>query len=326
MGVAVEREEENKVIREEGKREVEALFIEVDGFGARLQRVKKGEKRSKEVKLAVIHEGWTHRQGQGKKKDYRLVNPQYIVVTKESKDFWEEVRGYLQSKYKDIDSILVIINGDGAPWIREGANYFGKGLYQYDRFHVARALREALREHPEVLKDAQRALRANDTGQLLCIVVKAWKNAPQGEQRDKLGELRDKLVENQEFIRDYRLRLKEAGYRVNPAWRGMGAAESNVNKFKNRTAKRGRAWSMRGLQAILTMLSKLYEEDLSAQLSRHLIDKEEWILDRIKAGAGHIVKNIPTKYLAPRGGFPAIQYGTAGYAALFKEILRPNSL
>lgn len=120
MGVAVEREEENKVIREEGKREVEALFIEVDGFGARLQRVKKGEKRSKEVKLAVIHEGWTHRQGQGKKKDYRLVNPQYIVVTKESKDFWEEVRGYLQSKYKDIDSILVIINGDGAPWIREG--------------------------------------------------------------------------------------------------------------------------------------------------------------------------------------------------------------
>src|SRR5690554_922708 len=326
VGAVTERDEENKVVKEQGKRKVKALFIEVDGFGARLQKVKKGEKRRKEVKLAVIHEGWTHRQGQGKKKDYRLVNPQYIAITKESKDFWEKVRGYLQSKYKDIDSILIIINGDGASWIREGANYFGKGLYQYDRFHVARALREALREHPEALKDARRALHANDTGQLLCIVVKAWKKALQGEQRDKLAELKSMLVENHEFIRDYRLRLKEAGHQVNASWRSMGAAESNVNKFKNRTAKRGRAWSMQGLQAILTMLSNLYEGNLSEQLSRHLAYREEWILDRIKAGAGHIAKNIPTKHLAPRGGFPAIHHGTEGYAALFKEILRPDSL
>lgn len=74
------------------------------------------------------------------------------------------------------------------------------------------------------------------------------------------------------------------------------------------------------------LLGKLYEGSLPEQLSRHLAEKEEWMLDRIKAGAGHIAKNTPTKYLAPRGGFPAIHHGTKGYAALFKEILKPDSL
>src|SRR5690554_1096835 len=311
VGAVTERDEENKVVKEQGKREVKALFIEVDGFG---------------VKLAVMHEGWTRRQGRGKKKDYRPVNPQYITITKESKEFWEEVRGLLQSKYKNIDSRPIIINGDGAPWIREGANYFGKGLYQYDRFHVARELRETLRGHPETLKSAQQALEANDTGQLLCVVVEAWKKASPGEQRDKLADLKSMLAENHEFIRDYRLRLKEAGYKVDNSWRSMGSAESNVNKFKNRTAKRGRAWSMQGLQAILTMLSNLYEGNLTEQLSRHLADKEEWILEKIKAGAGHIAKNLKTTYCAPRGSLPAIYRGTEGYSVLFKEILRPDSI
>jgi len=275
VSTSLERETENKVLKEEGKRKVEALFIEVDGFGARLQQVKKGEKRRKEVKLAVIHEGWTRRQGRGDKEDYQLLNPKYIPTNKESKDFWEEVRGIMQAEYKDIDSIPVIINGDGAPWIRQGAEHFRKGLYQYDRFHVAQILREGLRGCPKGLNEAERALKTNDMGQLLCIVMDAWKGALEGEQREKLAALKDTLVENHEYIRDYRLRLKEAGQKVNESWRSMGAAESNVDKFKNRTAKRGRSWSMQGLQAILVMLGNLYEGKLSGPLSRHLADREE---------------------------------------------------
>jgi hypothetical protein len=39
----------------------------------------------------------------------------------------------------------------------------------------------------------------------------------------------------------------------------MGAAESNVDLFKLRTAKRGRAWSKKGLEAVLHTLGLLYE-------------------------------------------------------------------
>lgn len=326
VSAAIEREEENKVIKEQGKKEVEAVFIEVDGFGARLQRVKKKGKRRKEVKLAVIHEGWARRQGRGSKEDYRLVNPQYIAVTRESEEFWEEVRGLLQTEYKDIDSIPIIINGDGAPWIREGAKHFGMGIYQYDRFHVSRALIDALRYHPETLNDAQRALKANDMGKLLCIITDIWKRSRPGEQRKKLTGLKDILTEDHEYIRDYRLRLKEAGWKVNKSWRSMGAAESNVDKFKNRTAKRGRSWSKQGLQAILTMLGKLYEGKLTGSLSRRLEEREEWFLDKIKGSAGYIAKNNQTNHYVPRATFPAIDRGTEGYAVLFREILRFESI
>ena len=326
VSTSIERETENKVLKQEGKRKVEALFIEVDGFGAGLQQVKKGEQRRKEVKLAVIHEGWTRRQGRGDKEDYRLLNPTYIPTNKESKDFWEEVRAIAQTEYKDIDSIPVIINGDGASWIRQGAEHFRKGLYQYDRFHVAQMLRDGLRGRSKVLKEAERALNNNDMGQLLCIVMDAWKETPEGEQREKLAKLKDTLIKDHGYIRDYRLRLKEAGQKVNKSWRGMGAAESNVDKFKNRTAKRGRSWSIQGLQAILVMLGKLYEGKLSGPLSRHLADREEWILDKIKTGAGHIAKNTRTNSFTHRGSFPAINRGTEGYSALFKEILRFDSV
>lgn len=183
-----------------------------------------------------------------------------------------------------------------------------------------------MRHHSEALKEAQKALRANDIGQLLCIVIDTWKRVAPGEQREKLAELKDMVAEDHGYIRDYRLRLKEAGQKVNNSWRSMGAAESNVDKFKNRTAKRGRSWSMQGLQAILTMLGKLYEGKLSQPISRHLADREEWILDRIKAGAGHIAKNIRTNNFIPRGSFPAVNRGTEGYAVLFKEILRFGSI
>ena len=37
---------------------------------------------------------------------------------------------------------LVVINGDGAPWITQCWEYFGyRGYFQLDRFHVAKELR-----------------------------------------------------------------------------------------------------------------------------------------------------------------------------------------
>ncbi|MBW2005924.1 MAG: ISLre2 family transposase [Deltaproteobacteria bacterium] len=325
VGEATAREDENKIIREEGKRQVKALFIEVDGFGARIQKPKRGEKRRREVKLAVIHEGWERRQGRDKKQDYRLVNPIYIPIVKENKDFWEYTRGRLKAIYKDLDSIPVVINGDGTAWIREGADSFGKGIYQYDRFHVARTLREALKNRPKELKEARKALKNNDMGKLLCEVTDAWKKADERE-KEKLEALKDMLLENHKYIRDYRIRLKEAGEEISDDWRSMGAAESNVDKFKNRTAKRGRAWSQKGLQAIVTMLSKLYEGDISKCIPRHLEEKEEWILDKIKDGGGSIIKKIKTESQGViHGGFPATDRGTQGFATLFRSILRAEN-
>ena len=319
VGAAVERETENKIVKQVGTKQVKALFIEVDGFGARMQKNKElgRQNRRREVKLAVVHEGWAPRSN-GKKSDYQLVNPTYIPVLTESKDFWEYVRGHLHANYSDIDSIPIIINGDGASWIREGTGHFSKGMYQYDRFHIARELKVCFPRGSKELSQAMKALRKNDIGSLLYVVTATWANCRNTEEKEQLRLLKDSLLENSEYIEDYRVRLQRMGFEVPDNWRGLGAAESNVNKFKNRTAKRGRAWSPQGLQAILKTLSALFEGNLQARLSRTLQEAEEWILEKVTSGVGNITKKInPPSVGARTGGFPATRNGTKGYAKLF---------
>lgn len=322
VAASCERAEQNSIVTDDGKREVTALFIEVDGFGARFQTNKKNKRNNhrREAKMAVIHEGWEARH-RGKNSDYHLVNPTYISELMEEDDFWERVRGIVYTKYRNIDIIPIIINGDGAKWIRKGATYFKNGMYQHDRFHIARKTRSALRLNKKASYRAQKALRENNMGILLQVVTQAWLDCKNVKQKEKIEELKDLLLADEEYIVDYRVRLKKEGFTVPIEWRGLGAAESNVNKFKNRTAKRGRAWSPEGFKAILMTLKHLFEGTLQSNISRTLDEKEEWLLDKVTSGAGRISTNTQSKFTGVRkGGFPASQHGTRGFSKLFNKI------
>lgn len=322
---AAQRERANTVVRSNGKRRADVLFIEVDGFNAYLQRPRgsRGKKRRRtETKVAVIHEGWEVRQGKGRSKDYRLKNPLYIPVFKESEDFWEYVRGYLSGIYADIDEVLIIINGDGAEWIAPGVRWFAKAMYQYDRFHLVRDLRDALRHDKPRQRKSKRALDANDVHTVLETVTEALENAEDDKTTEKLEQVYRTLLRHEQSIRDYRVRLLEAGEAVDSTWRGLGAAESNVDKFQNRVRKRGCAWSLRGLAAMVTCLAEHFEGNLAQRIDRHAPEPESWILDRIHAGAGHVAKRITSLTPGARtAGFPAIKHGTQGYAKLFLSLL-----
>lgn len=322
VGASCERDQQNKIVTGEGEREVKALFLEVDGFSARMQKDKKRKRRNQrhEAKMAVIHEGWAPRH-KGKKTDYRLVNPTYVCDLKGAEDFWEQVRGILHATYRDVDSIPVIINGDGAEWIRQGATSFAKGMYQYDRFHIAKELRHALRHDEEALRKATRALKKNDIGSLSIAVTEAMLACNDDEQKEKLEALNNLLIKDQEYIVDYRIRLRKLGFEVSKEWRGLGAAESNVNKFKNRTAKRGRAWSPEGLEAILMTLKHLFEGTLDHSISRTLGEAEEWFLDKVTTGVGHITKRTQSRSTGVKmGSLPASRHGTQGFSKLFNRI------
>lgn len=321
VAASCERVQQNRIARDVGKREVEALFIEVDGFGARFQKNKKHGRRNQrhEVKMAVIHEGWEPRH-KGKNPDYRLVSPTFVSNLDVAEDFWEQIRGTVHAKYRNVDSIPIIVNGDGAEWIRNGA-VFAKGMYQYDRFHVARDIRSALRLDKNALRKAQKALRKNDMGGLLCVVTEAWVDCTDEGKKEELNELKDLILKNHEYIVDYRKRLRDGGFDAPAEWRGLGAAESNVNKFKNRTAKRGRSWSPEGLGAILTTLTHLFEGTLQENISRILPDAEEWLLDKVTDGAGHIVTRAQSSLTgAKRGSLPATRHGTRGFSKLFNRL------
>jgi hypothetical protein len=322
LGAACERELENRIVKEDGKRTAKVLFIEADGFWTRLQKNRKckRENQGREVKMVVIHEGWVPRSN-SKNSDYRLVNPTYICGLEESYDFWEHVRGVLNANYRDIDKILIVINGDGASWIREGATHFARSMYQYDRFHISRELRSALRFDPEALRKADRALVKDDIGLLSIIATEAMVGCDDMEQKKRLKSFIDLLVANQDYIVDYRVRLKRAEMSVPRDWRGLGASESNVNKFKNRIGKRGRSWSLEGLTAILTTLSRLFEGNLHKVVSRTLEEKDEWMLEHVTSGVGHVVRKTRSDSIGARAGsLPATRNGTKGYSKLFNSL------
>ena len=320
---SIKREKENEIVKAEGTRKVKTLFIEVDGFFAKQQKNKKKKRknRNKEAKMAVVHEGWVPRHN-GKHSDYQLLNAMRIASLKEAEEFWEYVRGIIASKYADVDEILIVINGDGASWIRAGTNHFGNSIYQYDRFHVSRELRRTLRFDKKALSKAQRALKKNDVGSLAIVATEALVSCEDPKQKEKLEAFIKLLVSDQEYIVDYRVRLKEKGYEVLPKWRGLGAAESNVNKFKGRIGKRGRSWSLEGLEAMLTSLNSLFGGTLQHKVSRVLGEREEWLLDKVTSGVGSIAtKSGQSKFTGVRsGGFPATDRGTQGFSKLFNGI------
>jgi hypothetical protein len=177
VGDSCEYDQQNKIAAQE----VKALFIEVDGFCSRFQKNKKckGHNQQCEVKMAIIHEGWAARH-RGKKSDYKLVNPTYVSDLKADEDFWEQVRGIICTKYRNIDSIPVIINGDGAEWIREGTAYCG--------LYTAREIRTVLRQNKEALRKVRKALRKDDMGTLLCVVTEAWASMVLGGARSDFDD------------------------------------------------------------------------------------------------------------------------------------------
>ena len=173
------------------------------------------------------------------------------------------------------------------------------------------------------ISPAYKQIDQNNPEGLLEIVSKAAEETECLEKRVVL-ELKTRLQKHKNALIDYRQRLKAQGVKVSPTWRGMGAAESNVDLFKLRTAKRGRSWSKKGLKAILHMLGLLYENILHNSIKHLDLSLEEKVDTEklVSMNASRVAKAVGRKAIGVRqAGFPAIDRGTQGYAKLFRGIL-----
>ena len=308
------------------KKRVKTLFIEADGFWTGAQYRGRRKRRKRETHLVVVHEGWEKRQGRGKKADYRLKNPMYITVIAGCEEgIWEQTQLRLLQRYEDLSQIQFVINGDFAPWIRTGAKYFRNAVYQCDRFHLKREVKRMLGNSKKYLSPAFKQIDQNNPDGLFETIAKAAEEATDLERKLDLLGFKVKLQKYKDALSDYRQNLKDQGVEVFPTWRGMGAAESNVDRFKLRTAKRGRSWSKRGLEAILHMLGLLYENILHDSIKQLdvLLDAPD-TKEFIATSAGQIAKTVGRKAIGARqAGFPALNKGTQGFAKLFRDVLNP---
>jgi hypothetical protein len=309
-GNSLQDEVEREAMNPAGKRRVPVLFIEADGFWPARQRSKR-----QETKIFVSHEGWEPRTPGSK--DYRLVNRQDFVASPKG-DVWEEYLSWLESQY-DLSDTWVVINGDRAPWIRSGVESFPKAMYQVDRFHLVREVRMLLKSHPEQRKAARRARKGNDAAGFLAALGGALAEEQDAKRQAELEALRNDLQTMPEATRDYRVRLREKGVNTD-GMRGLGSAESAVERYSQRTRKCGRSWSETGLQAVLLAVRAYFKGTLRGAV--HVVEERLGLLPLKQAQ--EVARTTAVEAVgrgldaARHAHLPALECGTTGSGGLSK--------
>jgi hypothetical protein len=227
------------------------IVIEADGVMLSLQRE---SKRKAEAKLGIAYEGW---KKVGKNR-YKTDNKSVYSDVVNSDTFWSAMTLKLSRKYEFSCVNHMVLGGDGAGWIREGAEYFG-GCYQLCRFHLNRALTRTLGYDSEVLKSIRNSLTRGDTAAIFSLLDNTA-NSAKGDKRIDIKKLSNYLSSNLSGLKIYP--------KVDSEWRGTGAIEGNIDKFIARRMKnQGMSWSVQGIRRMLWLRIAIYENKLDEYLA-----------------------------------------------------------
>lgn len=216
------------------------LFIEADGTMIALQRE---ETRRAEVKVGIAYEGWR----EVSKDRYKVTEKTAYSGIMDGDRFWEGFSLALAKTY-DLSRIgKLIVGGDGASWVKEGAGLLG-GIYQLDKFHLKRAILQGLAHDPLGAEVYQACITGEiEKADRLLLEAQQKTDADRGSE---IMELRGYLMSNCYGLRDYRLEVDDDNLR------GLGAIEGNVDKLvANRMKKRGMSWTIKGAQRMARLIS-----------------------------------------------------------------------
>lgn len=236
-------------------RSIERLLIEADGVMLSLQR----ETASKaEAKLGIVYEGW---RKVGKDR-YRTLNKTIYADVASPESFWDGITLNLHRKY-DLSGVeQTIVAGDGAEWIKEGAEYFG-GQYQLCRYHLNRELGYALGHDRQKLKSIKRLCNSGKINEALDLLKEASCGVNEAKLQNIIKAARY-LESNAVGLIDYRKGIPEQ-----IGLRRTGAIEGNIDKVIVRRMKnQGMSWTYQGIRRMLWLRTRLYEGTLRDSL-RH---------------------------------------------------------
>lgn len=204
-------------------------------------------KRRAEFKASVAYRG-TRRVGidrHGRARNEK-VDPVSFVDLERAQTFWERAWGQCGQHYRLTELAQLVVGGDGARWIRGVLELLGpdqQGMFQLDRFHVARALHQlGARAGP-----ALQAFRAEQLATVRTCLDSALAETPPGEQGRALQSVLGYLVANADGLLRWSTQF---GVPAEGEPR-LGSMETHIDKLlANRVCKRGMSWSLRGLAAM----------------------------------------------------------------------------
>lgn len=199
------------------------------------------EKKRAELKLGIISKGKERRYKQGKGEAKKLQDKFTYTGIVSGDEFMSNLAILGEKRFQLSQAELVLIGGDGASWIKEGAkNYFPNSIYQLCKFHLERKLKQALPYHKERQKEIRDLLKEGEIDKTLKELGQERSLKP--EHKKDIEGLMHYIYYNQEGINAID-RLRKQGFPVED----LGAIESNIDKtLANRFKKRGMRWSIQG--------------------------------------------------------------------------------
>jgi hypothetical protein len=241
--------ERGEPLAQAGEREVERLYIEADGVYVRLQRQPQSHL---ELRSAIAYEGWERLTGT--REAYRLRGKRVYCHAGQPLPFWEGA-SLAWTRRWDVSRVReVIIGGDGAGWIRAGAEEFPAAIWHLDNFHLARACGRAY--GAQVGQELYGALRAGQTAE-----VEEWlQHAPLREGKQAQRDSRwVKKIAQQRWGLDWRVRLAVD----TEGERGLGCIEGNqAHLLAVRMKGKGRSWSPAGAHHMAKVRELLANQEM----------------------------------------------------------------
>ncbi|MED4475442.1 ISLre2 family transposase [Oceanobacillus caeni] len=235
--------------------ELDFLFAEADGVFVRGTK----KKTSHEVHHAVLHEGWC-RNG----KRISLKNPQVIMTTKPTNDFWKEVQAYTANHYS-LEKTQVVTNSDGGQGYtaERFQEAFSQSEYpvlnQLDSFHISKALNRTFGAKKSQFKDGvQKAIKEHNLDDFTRWMDTFESTLETDKQLEKAEVFRKYIGGNWDRIFDWRKKVENPPKDA----RGMGAMESNQRHISFRMKKRGMHWSLEGSEAMVKIKQGILNKTL----------------------------------------------------------------
>lgn len=290
------------------KKAVEILYIEADEDHVALQdKFKKKEKGQRNTiidKLVYCFEGKELEAPKSKRK--RLINPYYFAGVyrgnRGNQELWEEVYNYINNKY-DMEKIKKIyISGDGASWIKEGAQYFRNAIFVMDEFHIMKYAKMAT----SILRDSQgdgiadiyKALRENDRTGIDRIFGQLYNICKTDNDRMNIDNCYRYFLNNFDSIVLRMIKNEEI----------LGcSAEGHVSHIlSNRLSSRPMGWSIKGCDNISKLIAyyhnggsikELFSRKRKRTLNYDIINFKEVQQESINRTKKEIVKKTHNKDL-----------------------------
>lgn len=293
-----------------GKKEVPVLFEEADGLWLALQGKsrEKAPHGRKELKISVVYEGWKPRYSLSK--EYETVDKMAFAGYHKAKEMKELRDAAIANKY-NVDEILYrILNGDGAPWIKNGHDAKAD-IFQLDPYHLGQGIIRNVADK-RTAKQLLRWFKAGEHSKALKR-IEELKYASGGEVAEiaKLNTLESYIRNNLEGLIPYKERqgVKLPQPPQGLEYRNLGTMERQVEVFAVRM-KGAKSWSESGAthlaKIIALKMSKGFKEQIatlvSGRLPERVTERFEETITNTRQGLNKAVKK--SVYPLHRGEIP----------------------